>query len=539
MAPAADGFAAGRPASGRQRSPAQLIDGCYLIDYTPAASGNVGYAGTLRVETSTGALIASGDLYQRPLDGSALAPLPDPAGGIPIFPVQSYRYYLRVIQALEAAAGFDLVFEILEAKPLTVPMPDGGVIKTFEFQPPAAFAARMAAGAGSNGSEQRFTGEVADSRGALAGKLSMVRVSSYLRKASIEMDRIPYSELPLDNGEGENWRTIFDKVGWEITLRISDGNVEDLGEFWSGPQAHATMLARRDSCDLDTEWRYYLLAVRRIVKMLDTTDPVLGERGYMFDEPANDIDHVPREGFMVASHWPIPRLPAWGLLQGKRAADTVTYFRTAVHEFGHATGLSHNPADNGFMNPTDGVAAKSTPENPFPTNLQWAFNPVDETRLRHWPDFVVRPGGNPGAGEGSPIPAMKSDQHRLDVVPDKMSVSPGAPVNLALTLTNISRGTASTPDDLGTASQFVRGQVVGPDGTVRSFAPQDVPPFQDPLPVLEPAQSFSGAFALQRSEGGGLFPLPGDYRILVDVIWRGDEITLFANGETRLTVEAS
>jgi predicted Zn-dependent protease len=34
---------------------------------------------------------------------------------------------------------------------------------------------------------------------------------------------------------------------------------------------------------------------------------------------------------------------------------TGPYFRTAVHEIGHAMGLYHNTADNGLMSTTDSI----------------------------------------------------------------------------------------------------------------------------------------------------------------------------------------
>ena len=55
---------------------------------------------------------------------------------------------------------------------------------------------------------------------------------------------------------------------------------------------------------------------------------------------------------MIASHGLIPDTNDWGLVRGKNLGETVVYFRTAVHEIGHAMGLQHNKDDNGFMNTT-------------------------------------------------------------------------------------------------------------------------------------------------------------------------------------------
>jgi hypothetical protein len=223
---------------------------------------------------------------------------------------------------------------------------------------------------------------------------------------------------------------------------------------------------------------------------------------------------------------------------GKRAAETVTYFRTSLHEFGHAMGLVHNQIDNGFMNPTDGVARHSltTPDTPFPKNMRWAYHPDDEMRLRHWPDTAVRPAGISLFGGNSPMAAIKSGQHRLEVTPEIASVPLGAPVRVNLTLTNITDDAVLAPDNLSLKSDFVRGQVVDPVGTVRTFAPLVISEFQDPLPLLDPGQSFTGSLTLARGGEGELFPLPGDYRIVVQVTWDSGASDVFAAGEARVTV---
>jgi hypothetical protein len=50
------------------------------------------------------------------------------------------------------------------------------------------------------------------------GRLTMGWVSSYLRKATVEIDRVPQSESPLNNGGAVTWRTVGDGIGWDITV---------------------------------------------------------------------------------------------------------------------------------------------------------------------------------------------------------------------------------------------------------------------------------------------------------------------------------
>ena len=536
-----------------QRSAADtrpLAPGCYLIGYSSNVDAMVGYDGTLRVDAATGQLIASGDLYQRdvvvpdaPELPVELAPSPDPAAGIPIFPIGRYRHYLRVTQIMETAAGFSLAFETHRFSATAVTLLDGSSTAWPKESALTALMAPAPAPAGHPSPAYYFTGDVIDEAGTAVGRLSLGLVSPYLRKATIEIDRVPYSELPLDNGAGVTWRTVFDKVGWDITALVSDSGVEEpSGEAWNKAEGHAAMLARRDKSDLDAEWRYHILAVRRIDALLATSDPEAGERGVMYDDSVTDSNNLPREGLIVASHWPIPNKDEWGHVKGMRSGATVTYFRTAVHELGHAMGLDHNVGDNGVMHPTDGIARNSlqTPATPFPNNMQWSYAPDDEHRLRHWPDLIVRPAGSKiFSGKTASISSFKSDQLRLEVAPLSSSVPLGAPVRINLRLVNSSDRKTSGPASLSLMSGHVRGQVIDPSGTVRTFAPLVIDENTDTTQPLEPGGAVEGSLTLCRGRHGALFPAPGAYRIAVESSWTVRGVTFFSVGVTNITVSAA
>jgi hypothetical protein len=510
--------------------------GCYLLNYSPNAGGLVTYDGALRVECHNAGRTASGDLYQRrvvfvPLPGRPARPPqpilfggPNPAGGIPVLARGQYRYYLRVTQLLDWVAignSFTLGFEMWRFAKAAGPWSSGG-----GWTNEGAFTAEMvwqAAPAGYPSARDYLAGDVANSSGAVVGRLTMGWVSSYLRKATVEIDRVAQSEPALDNGAGVTWKTIGDSVGWDITVEQSDANVaEPSGESWSDAEAHAAMLARRKATDLDAEWRYHVLCVRR----LDSTP-----RGIMYDAYAGDSNNVPREGCVISTHWTIPNTPDYGLVQGMRfGAAASPYFRTAVHELGHAMGLYHNTADNGFMNTTDVIAGSSLAAGSaaFPNNVLWAYNGEDAKRMRHMPDIYVRPGGTPFGTAYGATPISPTDFEvevpgfELRVEPLLPSVPLGAPVRINVALVNTADGANVAPGTMSLKGGFVKGAVVDPTGTTRTFSPLVLCVDEQPLTVLQKEESVTDSLTLLRGGEGALFPMPGAYEIEVEAHWDGE-----------------
>jgi len=371
----------------RSGNPA-LPDGCYFI-----ACGFSGlppvFVGTLRVDSRSGELSASGDLYEaagseNPEEPS-LGEVPPPGSGVPIFPIPAYRYYLRVtgIAATESG-GFTLSFEASRFLQQTVILLEGAM--SSQWLPQGSFSAQMAPAAAPEGypsPELFFTGDVAKEDNLTGTMLQIGWVSPHLRKAVIEIDRIPGVEVPLDNGAGLDWQAVFNGFGWDVTAALSDSDVKKYGKpMWTADEARAAMVARRDSSDLDAEWRYHVLVGENIFYKNSE------QRGATYDEST-------RQGLFVSSHIVFSADDArWGPLRGKRAGEsTLTFFRTAVHELGHAMGLGHDKTGFNFMRSTDEIARDAPADSPFPTNIVWSFAPEDGHRLRHWPDMVVRPGG--------------------------------------------------------------------------------------------------------------------------------------------------
>lgn len=527
--------------------PKSLRGGCYLMRYTPiqraGALKSLHYDGTLRVERlSPTNVTASGDLYvhqplkiwpgslPKPPIGGIKPAEPNPALGIPIFARKNYRYYMRVTQILEGstlAKSFTLGFELHRFNHTT---------KAWTVEGP--YKAKMVwsvAPPGYPASGDYLHGEVKTAAGAAAGRLTIGWISKYLRKATLEIDRVKVSEAPLDNGLGVDWRDVYNAIGWDVTIDVSDTDVtEPSGEFWSDAEMHAAMLARRDAADLDREWRYHLICVRR----LDST-----ERGIMYDAYAGDSNNIPREGAGLSSHWTIPNTAPWGKVSGMRFGTAESpYFRTGVHEIGHAMGLYHNAVDNGFMHTTPDIAANAVPPVQFPDNILWAFSPDDRKRLRHLPDVWVRPGGiSFGAAYGTaPISPTDSVEEAegltLTVTPLLETVPIGAPVRVDFTITNDTEQALPIPASLSMKAGAVRGRVVDPSAAVRTFWPLIRCIEEDEIRELEPHASVTNSVTILRGAEGALFPAPGAYRVFVDLEWSLGEAKIRLSGDAPVMV---
>ncbi len=512
-----------------------IPSGCYLLLYTPQQEF-VGLQGTCRIDRSTGHTMVSGDLYQRQFDVDAmmLAPPPDPSEGIPVFGIEDHRFYLRVTRYAESGEGFTMTFDAHRFSPVSVMLMDGTETQwpaegpfTAELRPVEDRSDGKAGGA-------RFGGEVRNAAGAIIGSLSMELVSPFLRKATIEIDTVPASPLPLSNSAGLSWREVFESVGWDLTVVEGDRDVpEPYDHTWNMAEGHAALLKAREKVDLNSEWRYHIIAVQ----LLEGDE---GQFGVMYDRGAVNDNNAPREGLLVASHWRFPENePRWGLVRGRLTSETDTYFRTTIHELGHAMGLEHVSRSRTFMESTADIAAASllTPETPFPANVVWAFSVEDQHRLRHWSDLIVRPGGAGFAtGDQSPLNAMPSPHFRLEIGAANASVPLGAPVRIEVSANNLASAPAVGPGSLALESPGIRGWVIDPSGKTRMFAPFAVS--EDGLPTHEYAEGerIEGSITLLGGVDGNLFPTAGDYKVIVEVQWNAQSITQSALAETSVTV---
>lgn len=494
---------------------AALRAGGYRLRLEPTSGGDETLVGTLRVWPDAGGrLRASGDLYAAAAEGAEA----DAAAELPVYPRSRHREYLRVAR-LARDGGGDGIELTAETHRLGA---DGGWSRhrtlsgTLRCEEPSS----------------RWAGDLRDATGAPAGRLVVEGAGPWLRRAVVEIDRERTATAPHGDGTGRGWREVFAEVGWRIDAVEDDAGVPPPpAGAWSDAEVHAAMLAWRRHADHDVEWRFHVLCVGRLA----STD-----RGLMYDAFASDSNNVPREGLALASDWVYPDEEPWGRVRGMRFGDEPrTYFRTAVHELGHAMGLLHNPADDGYMTTTTAIARRAAPGT-FPDDLRWHFADDDALRLAHLPDPCVRPGGLPFVGAGA---AEVSD---ADPAPPGLALAAApvvarfplaAPVRVELALAHRGGEPLLAPCRPSLMGGHVRGRAIGPDGVARRFLPLVRCTDDDELAPLAAGEERRHGLALLRGPDGALFPLPGDYRLEIELRWTLDRRRVRLDAATTVTVD--
>ena len=326
--------------------------------------------------------------------------------------------------------------------------------------------------------------------------------------------------------------SIFDAVGWDVTVDESDANVaEPSGESWSDAEMHADdARAPRLAPTSTREWRYHLLCVRR----LDST-----ERGIMYDAYGGDSNNIPREGAGISSHWMIPNADPWGAGQGhalRHRAGAVLPHRRARDRARDGAVPQHrrqrlHAHDAGHRR------RRASPPVQFPDNIQWSYAPDDQKRLRHMPDIWVRPGGDPvrrrlrrPRRSARPTPSRRPEGWSSTVTP-LLDAGADRRARARRLHARERRPTQPLPipASLSMKGGAVRGRVVDPSGrradvlAARALHRGG----RDPA-TLEPGESVGGLADAAARRRGRAVPGAGRLRVVVEVEWALGEVAIRA-----------
>lgn len=554
-----------------------LYPGCYLVNIVFYDNPYTSYDGTIRLEQQRSVVTISGDLYKREVisfpapDESLLfqppslpqqadnhnvqagmeaprqlnilttyLPAPNPSNGITIFPIKNYSYYLRALQLSDWSSNnesietcFELYRYLKEDK-----------CWEYENQYTTKLSC-MPSPYGYPSMGDYMTGDIMNKSNMVVGRISMGWISKYLRKATIQINHAKASEVPSDNGNGSDWYSVFKEVNWDINVKIEECpelNKKQINDAWSQNDLQNVLNSLTQNGNHDAEWRYHILAVP-LIKEPDDNE---GVRGVMFDYGYLDTNHKPREGIGVSSHWKVNQPGQYNNMpQGKVSG---LYFRSAVHEIGHAMGLQHNLVDNGFMNVTETILSIK-PANIDPDDfIKWSFASDDLKRLRHMPDIYVRPGGLP-LGTAYPLlpnhPTAEIDMCnlcQLTITPLQEVLPLGAPVRLNITLKNISKQTLRIPGNLGDSEKYISGTVISHGNNINNFSTllkceeysgNHINHLEN---TIKPDEEINKSIVLLHNFDGALFPMPGVYKISVDLRWRVAVVDAFITAETNIIV---
>ncbi len=521
--------------SARASQPKVLPGGCYYIRLIPTSlhtPARFQYEGSLRIQRSGAAMMASGDLYkkdfcQSPTFCPSFSDQDDRHHDIPVFPRQQYAYYLRVTRLCQEPGGGESI--VLEMEPYRFDY----ARRTWGRGDPLSAAVKFSTGPDGI---HYWRGDIQTGSGIVLGQLMMVRISPYLRQAVIEIDRVPAANSPYDKHQG-HWEAVFHGAGWQVSVNISNDDVEEPEDYsWSNAELHQKMLKYRETVDLDKQWHYHLLAVRKL------DDEAFG---VMYDNTISGVNDIPREGAAIASQVVFPDEACWGECKQKPFGECqIPYIRTAIHEIGHAMMLYHpdNPYENYIMQKTVQIAHNAAPPQRFPHNVEWSFSPRDIRLLCHLPDIAIRPGGVSFGTPHDRLPVNVRDEVveaeglELRVSPLHEIVPIGAPVRINFTLTNRSDKPRLVPGSLSMKTGHVSGRVIDPLGSAQDFATiirytRDVMPQE-----LQPADFLSHSVTLLWGTEGPLFPTSGYYRVLLELRWDFEGVQIRIAGSAGLMV---
>ena len=488
------------------------------------------FAGTMRVEIDEQSTTMSGDLYRfRPLDDLVLEQprlsssllandldLGSPV--IPIYPRRRYYSYLKVVKIQTSVftklnRPCTITLTVEEFK-YTHPQP-GDVTGSFPATPDRTLTIVLHKISNPEGyAGPSFQGSVFQNGNLLPVSFTMLWVSDFFRRAKIELENV--TGVPIHStAAGNNFQTIYATAGWDLEVVTGDTNVAapagvSNNDPWSNAELHQFMLANRNpATDLDKEWQFYQVFVPF------DSGAQSGLFGIMFDQLQ---DH--REG-------------SCNFIQNFSGVhnDDRAKLRSAAHEIGHGFNQLHPPteslsSDNSIMSQSGAVRTViESAGGTYPNDINFSFNEHNRHHLIHFPDVVVRPGGEDfefGHAAGAAPEAVDNADAaglKLEITLGSSRIKLGEPLLLRLELKNKGQGSIQVPKHLGTAfhvAEITVNKIGEQPRLFRSFV--IICDSQDYV-ALKPGSSVVSDEVIYWDSKGFLFRSPGVYVVTATVTW--------------------
>lgn len=487
-----------------------FLPGCYDIRLKlrdPGVFTDTALRGAMRVErvdadTSSVTMKISVDLYKDVGGVSAGAV-------VPVFPRADYRGYLTL-----GKDAFRFVDGALRVRMSSATLAPGttdwiggpSLRLAFSLNPPTIPG------------NPRFGISVRDVSSEI-GTGDAVFIGDRLRCATLHIASARDAVIPASNGGTVDWISMFGQADWKFTVDSSDSITHpDDHTVWNPRHLHEALnKITSGKPTIDEEWQVFLLCVEEI----QVQGKVL--RGVMFDFGEFDANQTPRQGCAIASCWPFPPGTGWYPANSHRVFGEYPplYFRTAVHEVGHAFGLSHPAAASPKLmmsTTTDLVGASG-----FPDALPFEFSAGELEWLRHQPDPVVRPGGIPypasvPSGDDGKIRKSRGLLGcRLEVNALSAEFPLGVPVRVQLSVRNTGTATIELPRRLGFSEGGLEVAVSGPDGRSRRARTNVLLCDEWEWESAKAGDAVWSAVTLLRCSHGAFFPVVGEYAVEISV----------------------
>lgn len=522
-----------------------LKAGCYQITMVtrtniPLRCPRTTYQlGTLRVEKNLSQITISGDTYRYLQAKNCFAPKvlqQMKPKRIPIFPRDTYYSYWKIVDIVMpprfSVKKQNCAIKLTIEEYVYQPPSEIGVAGSFPQRPTRTFQMELVAQRPPSGfTGSSFKGILTSPFANVSHEISLNWVSDFYRKATLEIDTTEDVAAPVsENGEG--FETAFKAAGWDLSVIYNDKNlnlpqnVKNTG-VWTRADLHQFMLDnRKANTNLDKEWRFHLLSVSEDF-----------ERGGLFGIMYDDID-IPREGAVSFRD----------NLTGDFSSNAA-YLRSAIHEVGHGFNLQHPPVD-GLPNEnfimTQSGATRNTIENnggSFPEDINFNFSNHNQSHLIHFPDVVVRPGGDLfgfGHFEGfapQSEPEFVNPFLRLQVTPTSDRIKLGEPLRYKLKLENISNMVCDVPKNINHIFEETHIDVIRPDGTTKSYPSFTIACDSSQIATLKPKQTMDDEGVMFWASNGFAFEIPGKHVIKVKIAWKQEEEIQFVEASAEVWVD--